>query len=204
MGKREKKRLEKRRREQEEREREEREREERERREREMMDERRRPIKATMALAIGSLVYYHCAYRNSSFVTLLADVFIVILCSLAVSGLFSRQMNIQVPVDPLEWQMTEETANTIVAGFANTVGAAESVLRVAATGHDKRLFFKVVISLIFFSAIGRIAPGHTVAYTGLWLFCLYIFVRCSRSVRAFSAWLFGTPNGDSEEQDPTL
>ena len=103
MGKREKKRLEKRRREQEEREREEREREERERREREererrereMMDERRRPIKATMALAIGSLVYYHCAYRNSSFVTLLADVFIVILCSLAVSGLFSRQMNIQ-------------------------------------------------------------------------------------------------------------
>ena len=71
--------------------------------------------------------------------------------------------------------MTEETANTIVAGFANTVGAAESVLRVAATGHDKRLFFKVVISLIFFSAIGRIAPGHTVAYTGNHSFFFFFF-----------------------------
>jgi hypothetical protein len=29
--------------------------------------------------------------------------------------------------------------------LANTIGAAESVLRVAATGHDKRLFIKVSI-----------------------------------------------------------
>lgn len=50
----------------------------------------------------------------------------------------------RVPVDPLEWQISQETANSIVAWFANTVGAAESVLRVAATGHDKRLFFKVL------------------------------------------------------------
>lgn len=46
-------------------------------------------------------------------------------------------------MDPLEWQISQETANSIIAWFANTVGAAESVLRVAATGHDKRLFFKV-------------------------------------------------------------
>jgi len=50
---------------------------------------------------------------------------------------------IRVPVDPLEWQISQDTANSIVAWLANTVGAAESVLRVAATGHDKRLFFKV-------------------------------------------------------------
>ena len=50
----------------------------------------------------------------------------------------------RVPVDPLEWQISLETANRIVAWLANTVGAAESVLRVAATGHDKRLFFKVI------------------------------------------------------------
>jgi hypothetical protein len=48
-----------------------------------------------------------------------------------------------VPVDPLEWQISQEMANSIVASLANTIGAAESVLRVAATGHDKKLFFKV-------------------------------------------------------------
>ncbi|KAF3496382.1 hypothetical protein DY000_02057537 [Brassica cretica] len=35
----------------------------------------------------------------------------------------------------------------IVARLANTVGAAESVLRVAATGHDKRLFLKANMAL---------------------------------------------------------
>lgn len=49
----------------------------------------------------------------------------------------------RVPVDPLEWQISQDTANSIFACLANTIGAAESVLRVAATGHDKRLFFKV-------------------------------------------------------------
>lgn len=53
-------------------------------------------------------------------------------------------MNVAVPVDPLEWQISQEAANSIFACLANTVGAAESVLRVAATGHDKRLFFKVL------------------------------------------------------------
>ena len=56
----------------------------------------------------------------------------------------------RVPVDPLEWQISQDTANSIVAWLANTIGAAESVLRVAATGHDKRLFFKVSVSLSLF------------------------------------------------------
>ena len=51
----------------------------------------------------------------------------------------------RVPVDPLEWQISQEMANSIVASLANTIGAAESVLRVAATGHDKKLFFKVCV-----------------------------------------------------------
>ena len=41
----------------------------------------------------------------------------------------------------------------IVARLANTVGAAESVLRVAATGHDKRLFLKAS-SVFFFHLLG--------------------------------------------------
>jgi hypothetical protein len=53
----------------------------------------------------------------------------------------------RVPVDPLEWQISQEMANSIVASLANTFGAAESVLRVAATGHDKKLLFKVIPEL---------------------------------------------------------
>ncbi|XP_024177718.1 reticulon-like protein B23 isoform X2 [Rosa chinensis] len=98
--------------------------------------------KPVIVLICGTLVYYHCAHRNSSLVSLVSDVLIVLLCSLAILGLLFRQMNISVPVDPLEWQISQDTANSIVAWIANTVGAAESVLRVAATGHDKRLFFK--------------------------------------------------------------
>ena len=49
----------------------------------------------------------------------------------------------RVPVDPLELQISQDSANSIVAWLANTVGAAESVLRVAAAGHDKRLFFRL-------------------------------------------------------------
>ena len=56
---------------------------------------------------------------------------------------FFCEQQCRVPVDPLEWQISQETANRIFATLANTVGAAESVLRVAATGHDKRLFWRV-------------------------------------------------------------
>ncbi|MED6107275.1 Reticulon-like protein B22 [Stylosanthes scabra] len=160
--------------------------------------------KAVIALICGTLVYYHCAYRNSSIVSLFSDVFIVLLCSLAILGLLFRQMNIEVPVDPLEWQISQDTANTIVACLANTVGAAESVLRVAATGHDKRLFFKVIFSLYVLSALGRLALGITVAYAGLCLFCLYMLADCSQSISLCLSWLLGRRNDTSEEQDTIM
>ncbi|KAI4313343.1 hypothetical protein L6164_026329 [Bauhinia variegata] len=43
---------------------------------------------------IDELNYYHCAYRNSSLVSLVSDIFIVLLCSLAILGLLFCQMNI--------------------------------------------------------------------------------------------------------------
>ncbi|XP_030465247.1 reticulon-like protein B22 [Syzygium oleosum] len=138
--------------------------------------------KPLIVLVCGSLVYYHCAYRNSSLVSLLSDVLIVLLCSLAILGLLFRQLNISVPVDPLEWQISQDTASSIVACLANTVGATESVLRVAATGHDKRLFVKVIVCLYILSALGRLLSGVTVAYVGLCLFCLYMFAECSPSI----------------------
>ncbi|CAN4078123.1 unnamed protein product [Withania somnifera] len=129
--------------------------------------------KPFVLIIYGSLVYYHCAYRNSSLVSLVSDVFIVFLCSLAILGLLFRQMNISVPVDPLEWRISQD-ANSVFACLANTIGAAESVLRVSASVHDKRLFFKVVTALYVLSALGRIASGVTIAYAGLCFLCLYM------------------------------
>lgn len=80
--------------------------------------------KTMIMMVSGSLVYYHCAYRESSLLSLFSDVFIVLLCSLAILGLLFRQMNIQVPVDPLEWQISQDSANTVFACLANTLGAA--------------------------------------------------------------------------------
>ncbi|KAL6972559.1 Reticulon-like protein B22 [Sarracenia purpurea var. burkii] len=144
--------------------------------------------KALILMICGSLVYYHCAFRNSSIVSLVSDVFIVLLCSLAILGLLFRHINISVPVDPLEWQISQDTANSIFACLANTIGAAESVLRVAATGHDKRLFLKVVVSLYFLSVLGRSVSGVTVAYSGLCLFCLCMLVENSQLIDAFMSW----------------
>nr|VDD58741.1 unnamed protein product [Brassica oleracea] len=50
------------------------------------------------------------------------------------------------------WQISQDTASNIVARLDNTVGAAESVLSVAATGHDKMLFLKAIS--VFFSLLG--------------------------------------------------
>ncbi|KAL0724369.1 hypothetical protein Bca4012_038968 [Brassica carinata] len=158
--------------------------------------------KAMGLLISGTLVYYHCAYRNATILSLFADVLIVLLCSLAILGLLFRQLNVSVPVDPLEWQISQDTASNIVARLANTVGAAEAVLRVAATGHDKRLFVKakcfltftnsticsdaihdspcVVICLYFLSALGRLISGVTVAYAGLCMFCLSMLCQSSQ------------------------
>ncbi|EOA36288.1 hypothetical protein CARUB_v10010539mg [Capsella rubella] len=135
--------------------------------------------KAIGLLISGTLVYHHCANRNATLLSLLSDVLIVLLSSLAILGLLFRQLNVSVPVDPLEWQISQDTACNIVARLANTVGAAESVLRVAATGHDKRLFFKVVICLYFMAALGRIISGVTIAYAGLCLFCLSMLFQSS-------------------------
>ncbi|KAJ4792092.1 Reticulon family protein [Rhynchospora pubera] len=136
-----------------------------------------------VVVVCGSLVYYHCGWRDASLLSLFADVLIVLLCSLSILGLLFRHLNISVPVDPLEWQISQDTANSIIACLANTVGATESVLRVAATGHDKRLFVKVVFFLYLLSAMGRVASGATIAYAGLCAFCLYELVKNSRPGR---------------------
>ncbi|KAI3676101.1 hypothetical protein L1987_85700 [Smallanthus sonchifolius] len=54
--------------------------------------------KPLIVLMCATLVYYHCAYRNSSILSLTSDVFIVLLCSLAILGLLFLQMNIHMRI----------------------------------------------------------------------------------------------------------
>lgn len=56
--------------------------------------QRAEAAKPLVLLLCGTLVYYHCALRDSSVVSLVSDVFIVVACSLAILGLLFRQMNI--------------------------------------------------------------------------------------------------------------
>ncbi|PIN13922.1 hypothetical protein CDL12_13452 [Handroanthus impetiginosus] len=158
---------------------------------------------AVMGLMSGTLVYYHCAYRHSSIVSLVADIFIVLLCSLAILGLLFRHMNIAVPIDPLHWQISQDAATSLFACLANTLGAAESVLRVAATGHDKRLFLKVVSCLYVLSVIGRAVSGVTVAYIGLCLFCLYMVIENSQINNTCLARFSAKRDATNSVQDDT-
>lgn len=129
----------------------------------------RRPEMAALVLACGTLVYYHCGYRNLNLLALLADVLFVMAWSLAVLGLIFRSFNLSVlPMDPAQWTVSVDTANCIAAATANSVGALEGVFRVAATGSDKKLFLKLVAVLYLLSAIGRLMSGVTVAYAALW------------------------------------
>lgn len=50
--------------------------------------------KAMGLLISGTLVYYHCSYRDATILSLFADVLIVLLCSLAILGLLFRQLNV--------------------------------------------------------------------------------------------------------------
>ncbi|GFQ05601.1 reticulon-like protein b23 [Phtheirospermum japonicum] len=86
-------------------------------------------------------------------------------------------MNIVVPVNPLHCQISQDAATSLFACLANTLGATESVLRVASTGHDKHLFLKVVSCLYALFVTGSAVSGVTVAYIGLCLLCLYMVIE---------------------------
>jgi hypothetical protein len=77
-------------------------------------------------------------------VALISDVLFVISWSLALLGLIFRFLNLTIlPVDPSGWQVSVESANYVAAMLANTLGATEGVLRIAAVGSDFKLFLKV-------------------------------------------------------------
>nr|GEU79131.1 reticulon-like protein B22 [Tanacetum cinerariifolium] len=92
---------------------------------------------------------------------------------------------------------TRSSSDTTITPPTAAAGATESVLRVAATGHDKRLFLKVVAILYTLSALGRLVSGVTVAYAGVTLFCLYILAENSSLFGSCSSkfsWRRDCPN----------
>lgn len=94
-------------------------------------------------------------------------------------------------MDPLEWQISQDTANSIAAWLANTVGAAESVLRVAATGHDKRLFLKVFLNVLLIFCFSRLVIWIGFFHSFLWFF---MRVRFDFYARPFGRQLFACPS----------
>ncbi|CAM6098393.1 unnamed protein product [Calypogeia fissa] len=126
----------------------------------------KRPVLALLLLGSGTLVWYYCGPLQRSALSLMCDVLLTFVCSLGLLGVICRHLHLSIPVDPLEWQVSPEVANDIAACLANTIGAAEGVLRVAASGSDSKLFSKVVAVLYIASAVGRAASGATVAYIG--------------------------------------
>lgn len=70
--------------------------------------------RSVIVLLCGTLVYYHCAYREASVVSLLSDVLIVLLCSLAILGLLFRQMNVSYVSQPFSLSLSP---NVLFVGF---------------------------------------------------------------------------------------
>ncbi|GBG85966.1 hypothetical protein CBR_g40779 [Chara braunii] len=130
----------------------------------------RRPMTTVIAIACGSLVYYHVVFRLCSVVSLVADVLLVLACATVVlyhfSSIFASSLKMDLARD---WEFSAESANCIAAFGANTIGATEAVFRVAASGSDYRLFVKVMIVLYSTSIIGRVVSGPTFIFICMWL-----------------------------------
>lgn len=129
----------------------------------------KKPWSASLVLLCGTFIYHQCTVRNLSIVTLICNVLLVFFLLVGSLGIYFRRRNERLPVDLSKFEVSSETANHVVAFFANTVGATEGVLRVAASGSDYKLFIKVVVVLYASAAIGRAASGGTVAYMALWM-----------------------------------
>lgn len=139
----------------------------------------RKPATAILVLTAGTAAYFHCHVLNRSAVALAADSLLVLTCAGGILGFLSRHLNYRVPIDPLSFELSEESVFCTVSFFLNLVGAAEGVLRVAASGSDYRLFAKVVTFFYLISAVGRACSGTTAAYLGLW-FMFIVPYACSK------------------------
>ncbi|GBG89640.1 hypothetical protein CBR_g49429 [Chara braunii] len=130
----------------------------------------RRPMTTLLAVACGSLMYYHVVFRHRSMVSLIADVALVLACATVVlyhlSNLFSSSLKMDLAG---KWELSEDSAYRITAFGANTIGAAEGVMRIAANGSDYKLFVKVMIALCSMSLIGRVVSGPTFIFICMWM-----------------------------------
>ncbi|CAI5476465.1 unnamed protein product [Closterium sp. Yama58-4] len=114
---------------------------------------------------LAGVVYLHCHAMDRPLLALTADVLLVLTTAAALLSLLSRALNLPPVLRVARpWRVSEAAAEAVVAAGANMVGAAEGVLRVAASGSDGRLFVKVLLFLYITAAIGRIASLATIIF----------------------------------------
>ncbi|CAI5999973.1 unnamed protein product [Closterium sp. NIES-64] len=114
---------------------------------------------------LAGVVYLHCHAMHRPLLALTADVLLVLTTAAALLALLSRALNLPPLLHTARpWQVSEGAAEAVVAAGANVLGAAEGVLRVAASGSDVRLFVKVLLFLYVTAAVGRIASLATIIF----------------------------------------
>ncbi|CAI5508010.1 unnamed protein product [Closterium sp. Naga37s-1] len=114
---------------------------------------------------LAGVVYLHCHAMHRPLLALTADVLLVLTTAAALLALLSRALNLPPLLHTARpWQVSEGAAEAVVAAGANVLGAAEGVLRVAASGSDVRLFVKVLLFLYITAAVGRIASLATIIF----------------------------------------
>ena len=69
----------------------------------------------------------------------------------------------------------------------NTIGVIEFALRGAASGHEKKLFLKVVFVLYLLSSLRRVVSSATVAYAALWFVSLILCTSKLSHVSTFQS-----------------
>ncbi len=68
----------------------------------------------------------------------------MVLASISFAKFCSIMIECRIfPVDLSGWQVSVKSANYVAAMLANTLGATEGVLTIAAVGSDFKLFLKV-------------------------------------------------------------
>ncbi|GJP37934.1 hypothetical protein CLOM_g22383 [Closterium sp. NIES-68] len=118
-----------------------------------------------LGVVLAGVVYVHCHAMHRPLLALAADVLLVLATASALLSLLSRALNLPPLLHPSRpWQVSEAAAEAAVAAGANVVGAAEGVLRVAASGSDVRLFVKVILFLYATAAVGRTVSLATVVF----------------------------------------
>jgi hypothetical protein len=151
----------------------------------------RRPLAAVLLLGIATAVYYHCQVLRRTLLSLTADTLLVLACSSGIMTCLTPHWKLTIPVDPLNLELSEETANYIVESVANLIGAVGGVMRATSSGSDYRLFIKIIFLCYLAAVVGKVVSGPTFLYIGVWLAFILPSIFCQ---------ILPDPQGEESQQ----